>query len=238
MASRLARGSWSTRSAAYRAASAPTPRRPSQQAILDGVNVINFSISGGANPYTDPVELAFLDAYNAGVFVAASAGNSGPGAGTTDHRRPWVTTVAASTQSREFQSTLTVTGGDGASATFVGTSLTHGVAADARSCSPRTSPATTRSARRRFPPAGHRQDRRLPARRASAGSQKGFNVNAGGAVGMILYNLPLADAETDNHFLPDRPPRRRHRVPRLPGGAPERHRHASPTASRPTARAT
>src|SRR5204862_2640301 len=33
-----------------------------QQAIHDGVNVINFSISGGANPYTDPVELAFLDA--------------------------------------------------------------------------------------------------------------------------------------------------------------------------------
>src|SRR6185369_10310549 len=28
-----------------------------QQAIADGVNVINFSISGGANPYTDPVEL-------------------------------------------------------------------------------------------------------------------------------------------------------------------------------------
>ena len=49
-----------------------------QQAILDGVNVINFSISGGANPYSDAVELAFLDAYDAGVFVAASAGNSRP----------------------------------------------------------------------------------------------------------------------------------------------------------------
>ena len=42
-----------------------------------------------------PVELAFLDAYDAGVFVAASAGNSGPGASTTEHRGPWVTTVAA-----------------------------------------------------------------------------------------------------------------------------------------------
>ena len=49
------------------------------QAILDGVDVINFSISGGANPFTDPVELAFLDAYKAGITVAASAGNSGPG---------------------------------------------------------------------------------------------------------------------------------------------------------------
>ena len=71
-----------------------------QQAILDGVDVINFSISGGANPYTDPVELAFLDAFNAGISVNASAGNAGPGAGTTDHGGPWVTTVGASTGPR------------------------------------------------------------------------------------------------------------------------------------------
>ena len=68
------------------------------QAVLDGVNVINFSISGGTDPFTDPTELAFLDAYAAGVFVAASAGNDGPGAGTANHLSPWVTTVAASTQ--------------------------------------------------------------------------------------------------------------------------------------------
>ena len=61
------------------------------------------------SPYSDPVELAFLDAYDAGVLVAASAGNCGPGAGTTDHHGPWVTTVAASTQSRARSSrTLTV----------------------------------------------------------------------------------------------------------------------------------
>jgi hypothetical protein len=76
-----------------------------QQAVKDGADVINFSISGGSNPYTDAVELAFLGAYDAGVFVAASAGNSGPTAATTDHQGPWVTTVAASTQTRAFQST-------------------------------------------------------------------------------------------------------------------------------------
>ena len=69
-----------------------------QKAIPDSVNVINFSISGGANPYADPVELAFLSAYDAGIFVAASAGNSGPGPETVDHRGPWVTTVGASTR--------------------------------------------------------------------------------------------------------------------------------------------
>ena len=82
-----------------------------QEAILDGVKSINFSISGGNDPYTDPVELAFLDAYAAGVHVSASAGNDGPGADTVNHRGAWVNTVAASTQKREFQSTLTLTGG-------------------------------------------------------------------------------------------------------------------------------
>ena len=70
------------------------------QAVADGVDVINFSISGGANPYTDGVELAFLDAFNAGISVNASAGNSGPGAATSDHGGPWVTTVGASTGPR------------------------------------------------------------------------------------------------------------------------------------------
>ncbi|MDD5369399.1 MAG: S8 family serine peptidase, partial [Anaerolineaceae bacterium] len=97
-----------------------------QQAIKDGVNVINYSISGGADPYSDVTELAFLDAYNAGIFVAASAGNSGPTADTTDHRGPWVTTVAASTQNRAFENTATLTSG-AATLTVTGASITAGV---------------------------------------------------------------------------------------------------------------
>ena len=58
-----------------------------QQAIEDGVDVINFSIGGGANPYSDPVELAFLDAYAANINVNASAGNDGPGNATAEHAR-------------------------------------------------------------------------------------------------------------------------------------------------------
>ncbi|MDQ2989617.1 MAG: S8 family serine peptidase, partial [Pseudomonadota bacterium] len=71
-----------------------------EQAVIDGVNVINFSISGGSS-VTDPVEQAFLHASNAGVFVAASAGNSGP-ANTVAHISPWLTTVAASTHNRTY----------------------------------------------------------------------------------------------------------------------------------------
>lgn len=67
------------------------------QAVKDGVDVINYSISGATTTVVDAVEYAFFGAASAGVFVAASAGNSGPGASTVAHNSPWVTTVAAST---------------------------------------------------------------------------------------------------------------------------------------------
>jgi len=76
-----------------------------QQAIEDGVSVINYSISGGKTPYTDPVELAFLEAFDAGIFVAASAGNlrTEPTTdGQVNHVSPWVMTVAASSHNRRF----------------------------------------------------------------------------------------------------------------------------------------
>jgi subtilisin family serine protease len=76
------------------------------QAILDGVDVLNYSISGSTSTTTDPVALAFLSAASAGVFVAASAGNSGPAASTVNHGAPWLTTVAASSFSTELQGTV------------------------------------------------------------------------------------------------------------------------------------
>ena len=75
------------------------------QAILDGVDVLNYSISGSTSTTTDPVALAFLSAASAGVFVAASAGNSGPTPSTVNHGAPWLTTVAATTFSSELQGT-------------------------------------------------------------------------------------------------------------------------------------
>ena len=66
-------------------------------AVADGVDVINFSV-GTAAAFDDPQDLAFLFAADAGVFVARSAGNEGPGASSTNAGEPWVTTVAASTQ--------------------------------------------------------------------------------------------------------------------------------------------
>ena len=68
------------------------------QAVIDGVDTLNFSISGGVSPWGDSVSIAFRNAVAAGVFVNASAGNDGPVAGSVNHVEPWVETVAASTK--------------------------------------------------------------------------------------------------------------------------------------------
>ena len=88
------------------------------RAVADGVHVINFSISGSQTSVNDPVEQAFLRAANAGVFVAASAGNSGP-ANAVAHVSPWLTTVAASTHDRAFKATATL----GSGKTYTGASI-------------------------------------------------------------------------------------------------------------------
>ncbi|TDR16356.1 S8 family serine peptidase [Marinicella litoralis] len=86
------------------------------RAIQDGVDVINFSISGGTNPWND-TDRMFLDAVNAGIFVAASAGNTratntNPIADVS-HKGPWVMTVAASTHDRDGTRLIgDFTGGD------------------------------------------------------------------------------------------------------------------------------
>ncbi len=178
-----------------------------QQAILDEVDVINFSISGGNNPYTDAVELAFLDAYHAGVSVNASAGNSGPGAATVAHGGPWVTTVGASTGNRAFSSTLHLSADGGATFDMPGVTITQGISGatsvvlaqsipgeDSLCQTQLTSPAQIAAATGKV----------VMCQRGTNGrAEKGYNVSLGGAAGMILYNVsPTTDVETDNHWLP------------------------------------
>ncbi|MGW0808700.1 S8 family serine peptidase [Nonomuraea sp. NPDC002799] len=170
------------------------------RAILDGVRVINFSISGGSDPYSDPVELAFLDAYAAGVLVSASAGNSGPGANTTDHRGPWVTTVAASTQNRTFQSTVTLSGG-GATATVKGASITAGLASPLPIVLA-SAPPYSRAACDVPAAPGTFTGKIVACERTPNRVLKGFNVMQGGAAGMILYNAFPFDVFTDSHWIP------------------------------------
>lgn len=171
------------------------------QAVVDGADVINFSISGGTAPFDDPVELAFLDAYAANVFVATSAGNSGPGASTANHLSPWVTTVAASTQTREFASSLHISAPGGATFDAVGASITAGAGPlpiVLSSAPPYSNALCTAPA-----PVDLFAGKIVACQRGSnARVDKGFNVLQGGAEGMVLYNPTLADIETDSHWLP------------------------------------
>jgi subtilisin family serine protease len=168
------------------------------QAVADGVDVINYSI-GSSSFAIGPDDVAFLFAEAAGVFVATSAGNSGPGAATlgSPSSVPWVTTVGASTQARTFQGTAILGNGD----EYVGASITGGAgpatlvdAADLGNelCDPGVAFSDDITG-----------NIVLCKRGAFARVAKSEAVfNAGGA-GMILFNADDAQSEvTDNHFVP------------------------------------
>ncbi|WP_191621407.1 S8 family serine peptidase [Marinihelvus fidelis] len=86
------------------------------QAILDEVDVINYSIgSGPFSPWQAPTAMAFLEAYEAGIFVATSAGNDGPAAGSVGNpaMAPWIVAVGSATHDRVFANVLqNMQGGD------------------------------------------------------------------------------------------------------------------------------
>jgi subtilisin family serine protease len=76
------------------------------QAVDDGVDVINYSIgSGPSDPWANgSIARAFLAARGAGVFVATSAGNAGPNPGTVGSpaNAPWMVAVGNATHNRVF----------------------------------------------------------------------------------------------------------------------------------------
>ncbi|MCP4413195.1 MAG: S8 family serine peptidase [Gammaproteobacteria bacterium] len=80
----------------------PTPviLQSIDDAITDGVDVLNMSLSGGGDPWSYSMAQAFLAAQDAGIFVAISAGNTGPAPSTTEKSAPWYTSVAAATHDR------------------------------------------------------------------------------------------------------------------------------------------
>ncbi len=190
------------------------------QAIRDGVDVLNFSIGGGTSAYTDPVELAFLDAYEAGILVNASAGNSGPGAGSAGHAGPWTNTVGASTSNRHFVGSLTIRAANGDTFTAQGATITPGVSTPTPvvlgseipgqpdDMCRRAGVTPTDAAGGTAPPvnftAGQAAGKIVVCRRqVGARVHKSNNVFLGNGVGMILYNgTPNLGINTDNHWVP------------------------------------
>ncbi len=87
------------------------------QAVADGVDVINYSI-GSSSPssvWNDFDTVGYLNAREAGIFVATSAGNDGPGDETVGSPAdaPWLLSVGATTHDRALvNSVVDMSGGD------------------------------------------------------------------------------------------------------------------------------
>jgi subtilisin family serine protease len=168
------------------------------QAVADGVDVINYSVGGGPS-LTGADDLAFLFAADAGVFVATSAGNSGPADASIGGPAsvPWLTSVGASTQPRFFQGTVEL----GNHRRYEGASITTGTgwldlvdAADAGGdlCVPGTLDTAKVSGKL------------VLCRRGQVGrAAKSLAVQQAGGLGMVLYNnVDVDNLFTDNHFVP------------------------------------
>lgn len=78
--------------------------RAIDDAVADGVDLINYSIGSLDTELDAPDDLALLDALDAGVLSIVAAGNDGPAPGTigSPSSAPWVLTTGASTQTGQF----------------------------------------------------------------------------------------------------------------------------------------
>jgi subtilisin family serine protease len=179
------------------------------QAVADGVDVINFSISGSRTNFRDSVEIAFLFAADAGVFVAASAGNSGPTTSTVAHPGPWLTTVAAGTHPRNGEGSVTLGNG----ATYSGASVATPVSAPLIDSTAAGLPGADPSAVALcyaeedagapvLDPAKVAGKIVLCQRGVTARVNKSLAVQQAGGVGMVLFNSPDASLNADFHFVP------------------------------------
>lgn len=168
------------------------------QAVADGVvDVINFSIGGGAQPWSDAVSLAFLNAVDAGIYVATSAGNSGPGPNTMGHHEPWTGSTAAASHTRNgFAFLMQLTGPGSVPANLTAIILTEGAGGVPHSAAlPATTPLVVSPGINAVDdacvalPAGTFQNAIAVVRRGTCSfSIKANNAAAAGAIAVVVAN--------------------------------------------------
>ncbi len=195
------------------------------QAVADGVDVINYSIGGGpSDPWISSDSLAFLNAVQAGIFVVTSAGNDGPESGSVGRpaNAPWITAVGNATHNRRFATVLNANQGGATTppGQIVGTSLTEdalpqvpivhardfgnalcgsGAAASAvPSCNSNTSASNP------FAPGTFNGEIVVCDRGTYGRIEKGLNLKLAGAGGYVLANTDSDGevTEADLHCLP------------------------------------
>ena len=189
------------------------------QAVTDGVDVINYSIGGSnTNPWGSSGALAMLDARNAGIVVAVSAGNSGPDIATvrSPSDAPWVVSVANATHGRRFLNRLRLSGGNTVppnGGVMEGDGLTGGTGPAALARDPNATLCSQGSGDQALPVTGASNpwplnlwsgqivvcDRGMQARVA-----KSNNVRLSGGSGTVLINRAGEGESTvaDDHSIP------------------------------------
>ncbi|MGB0384027.1 MAG: CHRD domain-containing protein [Ardenticatenaceae bacterium] len=165
------------------------------QVVLDGVDVVNYSIgstAATADPWNSSFAQQWLNVRDAGIFVATSAGNAGPGDATVGSPGdlPWMTTVGASSHNRAFLNSVII---DGGALEIHGLGLTGPLTTAAEivfSSDYVISPTTADDARLCGPdafPAGTFTGQIVVCERGAYGRvAKGQSAAAGGAGGYIL----------------------------------------------------
>lgn len=202
-----------------------------EQAILDQVDVINISL-GTSQPIPElpwrlPIPQVELDAREAGIIIAVAAGNLGsqPGTVSSSGHSPWVIAAGNSTHNRIIGQTLTaLSGGDTTPPPdLVGAGNTLGTAtrrivhaadfgfplcgtgtAELRTgCGPASDDALM-GLSNPFAPNTFNGEIVVCDRGQYGRVEKGFNVMAAGAGGMILANTDEQGIEiiSDTHCLP------------------------------------
>ena len=169
------------------------------QAVADGVDVINYSVGGGAN-LLNADAIAFLFADDAGVFVAVSAGNDGPGPETVGgpSDAPWVTSVGANSQTRLFQGTIELDN----HRSYTGASITRGTGKHAL-VDAATAGTSDLCLAGTLDPAKAAGKIVLCRRGGNGRVAKSQEVARAGGAGMVLYNATDTDnLFTDNFFVP------------------------------------
>ncbi len=164
-----------------------------EDAIKDGVDVINFSIGSiEKQPWYNAIELAFLSAREAGVSVAAAAGNLGDrGDSLIDHVSPWLTSVGATTHGQIISADKGgLTSVDSVFADIVG----HGVSGKFTGKLVNAANYGDELCLKPFPPGTFQTNEIVICKRGEiARVTKGTNVAAGGAGAIILYNATSDD---------------------------------------------
>ncbi|KAG0503659.1 hypothetical protein HPP92_003731 [Vanilla planifolia] len=172
-------------------------------AISDGVDILSLSLGGGSAPFfRDTIAVGTFAAAERGIFVACSAGNSGPEIGTVSNSAPWITTVGAGTLDRDFPAYAVI----GSGKRFTGVSLysgkglpgIHSLFYDTRSNASRMCLAGA------LDPVRVKNKVVFCDRGVNARVEKGAIIRDAGGLGMILANTVASGEElvADSHLLP------------------------------------